>query len=409
VNKRSYPCSPCVSICAIFYFSFVLVFSGTEEYPLNYRPDFEREANLQKLYATLERKITFFSLPEKEIKNLAAAGTDIELCCIVGFDTETLNGLQPEEIYNFCLAIEEKYSPNLTHIEAWQSKNSNSITFDRAEPMLGLIAALAKNYGNEFAPSLDVAGLRPCFSHIIKPENGGAFTQSWMLRLVLQLIQPFKNYPLSYPALVQSVFLKNKNYTLKNLLHLNLETLNHKKAFADLLEPYYGLRASELRTIDLTPALELGYNITEESLNRIDGLLRQQYRQTVGYAKRDPRMRNLLNFLFDKGIDGLAPHIEEFNERQQQIVKYLFAKRYLGTKELTLDFKCDRKTIQRDFAKLLSTEVVRSTGNGSALKYCINLKTNGYDLLEIHSTPVRRKDEYQENLFGEEIWETKKA
>lgn len=401
--------SPCVAISVIFYFSFVLVFTSDTQQPLNYTPDFERENYLQALHTSLEKKIAFFSLPDAEIKKLVNACRDIETSCIVGFRTGIIADYKPEDIYNFCVAIEENYSPQLTHFEAWHSKTIKDLKIDKAEVLFGLVGALTKSEGNEFSASVDMAGIRACFNHIIKPVHGGTFTQSWVLRMVLQILQPFKNHPYAYPAVVQSTFLETRKKNLRGLLHTNLSAIRHKAIIDEQLEPYAGLTAGALRSEDLTPLLSLGYDIMEESLLRVDDLLKQVYRQKVGYAKKEPRIRNLLNFLYSEGMEYLEPHMGEFNERQQQIIKYLFAKRYLGTKELTLDFRCDRKTIQRDFVKLLSSEVVKSTGNGSALKYCINLKNNGYDMLEIHSTSVRKREDYQESLFGEEIWETKKA
>lgn len=401
--------SPCVAISVIFYFSFVLVFTSDTQQPLNYVPDFERENYLQALHTSLEKKIAFFSLPDAEIKKLVNACRDIETSCIVGFRTGVIADYKPEDIYNFCVAIEENYSSQLTHFEAWHNKTVKDLKIDKAEVLFSLVGALTKSEGNEFSASVDMAGIRACFNHIIKPVHGGTFTQSWVLRMVLQILQPFKNHPYAYPAVVQSMFLETRKKNLRGLLHTNLSAIRHKTLIDEQLEPFAGLTAGALRTEDLTPLLSLGYDIMEESLLRVDDLLKQVYRQKVGYAKKEPRIRNLLNFLYSEGMEYLEPHMGEFNERQQQIIKYLFAKRYLGTKELTLDFRCDRKTIQRDFVKLLSSEVVKSTGNGSALKYCINLKNNGYDMLEIHSTSVRKREDYQESLFGEEIWETKKA
>lgn len=279
---------------------------------------------------------------------------------------------------------------------------------DKAEVLFNLVSGLTKNSGNEFSAAMDMSGIRSCFNFIQSPQGGGVFTQSWVLRLVLQILQPFKNYTYSYPALVQSVYLESRKKAMKGLLSPNLTALTYKQQLDEQLEPFAGLTTGSLRNVDLTPLLQLGYDIIEESLNRVDDSLRQVYRHKVDYGKKDARIRNLINFLYNEGISYLEPHMREFNERQQQIIKYLFAKRYLGTKELSLSFRCDRKTIQRDFNKLLSSEVVRSTGNGSALKYCINLKNNSYDMLEIHSTAVRRRDDFQESLFGEEIWETVK-
>lgn len=409
MNKQSPRPIACASIRIKFCFRFVSVFTSDTAYPLLYTPDYEREEALLSFYKTLEKKLYFFSLPQDELKQLADACRDIETACIVGFDTETLSADTPEDIYNFCLAAEEKYSAQLAYYEGWLAKNIKDIQLDKPENLLGQISALTKNAGNEFSATLDISGIKNCLAHALNPINGDVFTQSIIIRLVIEVLQPFKSFPLSYPAHLQSVFLESKKKHLNGLLYVNQESLLRKKETQELLQPFVGITVGQLKETDLSQLLQHGYDSIENSLHRTNELLRQLFRKKNKYAEKEPRMRNLQNFLFDSGIECLEPHIGEFNERQQQIIKYLFTKRYLGTKELTLDFRCDRKTIQRDFAKLLSTEVVRSIGNGSALKYCINLKTNAYDILEIYSQPVRKKEEQQESLFGEEIWETKKA
>lgn len=383
------------------------MFSPSTEDTLIYSPDFERENRLLSLYNAIEKKITFFDLPAGEVKKLINACGDIETSCIIGFDTETLNGRQPEDIYNFCLAIEEKYSPALTNFESWLSKNRKELKPDKAESLISLISLLGS--AGELSVSMDFIGLKSTLGQVLQNSSDAVFSQSWMLRMVLEILQPFKKYRHAYPAAVQSVFLDLKGKNLKGLLHINFEALERKAELENRLAPFEGLTASELRSTDLTPLLAFGYDIIEANLVRIDELVKQIFRNQVKYHKKEPRIRNLLNYLYTEGLEPLSAHMPYYNERQQQIIKYLFTKRYLGTKELTLDFKCDRKTIQRDFTKLLSTEVVKSTGNGSALKYCINLKNNGYDMLEIYSTATRRREDYQESLFGEEIWEAKEV
>lgn len=374
--------------------------TSTSESQLIYTPDTDRESYLLSLYNSIDQKIRFFSLPQKEIKKLAQACQDVEIASIIGFDTESVGSLTPEDIYNFCLATEQNHSPAITHFEAWISKNRHTLSLN-PDSILSLVGSLSKSPAD--IASLNITPLKGSIKQVLK-GSGNVFTQAWMLRMILTALQPFRQYNHAFPAVVQSLFFELKGKTLNGLLHSNLDALYHKKDIDLILKPYAGLSVSALRETDLSPLLDLGYDIFEEHLLRIDNLLRQIFREQTGFAKKDSRGRNLLNFLFDEGAAMLSPHMAEFNERQQQIIRYLFAKRYLSTKELTLDFKCDRKTIQRDFARLLSTEVVRSSGNGSALRYCINLKNNGYDMLEIYSTPVQHKEEYQESLFGEEVW-----
>lgn len=401
------PLSPLLTVATQFYSSFVLVFTGNNSTPLLYTPDFERENRLQEYYAIIEKKIAFFSLSEVEITKLKTATTDIEATSILGLATEALHSQSPEDIYKFCRAIEENHSEQLTYFKEWQNAAFSSLKIRETKEVLQLISGLAKDNTGEIA-SDDLTDIESCYTQIKASSHKDIFTQSWMLRLTMQILQPFKNHTLSYPALVQLAYLHGNKKTFNGLTSFNLEVLSNKKEYEELIEPFQNISIIDLSTADLSPLLSFGYDCMEAALKRVDDALRIIYRDKIDYSKKDARIRNLINFLYTQGVEYLAPLDSDLNERQQKIVKYLFTKRYLGTKELSLSFRCDRKTIQRDFTKLLNSEIVRSTGNGSALKYCINLKNNCYDMLEIHSTAVRRRDDFQESLFGEEIWETVK-
>lgn len=383
------------------------MFTGNNSTSLLYTPDFEKENRLQEYYAIIEKKIAFFSLSETEIKKLKTATTDIEMASVLGLTTETLHSQSPEEIYKFCRAIEENHSEQLIYFKEWQHAAFKALKIRETKEILQLINGLAKNNSGEVA-SDDLTDIESCYRQIKASSHKDIFTQSWMLRLTMQILQPFKNHVHSYPALAQLAYLHGNKKTFDGLASFNLEVLSNKKEYEELLEPFQNISITDLSKTDLSPLLAFGYDCMEVALKRVDDALKVLYRDKIDYSKKDARIRNLINFLYTQGLEYLEPLDNDLNERQQKIVKYLFTKRYLGTKELSLSFRCDRKTIQRDFTKLLSSEIVRSTGNGSALKYCINLKNNSYDMLEIHSTAVRRRDDFQESLFGEEIWETVK-
>lgn len=385
------------------------MFTGNNSTPLLYTPDFDKENQLEEYYTLIEKKIAFFSLSDEEIQKLKTAAADIEAACIFGIATETINTKSPEDIYKFCRTVEENYSEQLAHYKEWRNDALKSLKINEAKDILLLAKGLSPTNNGEVA-SDDLYDISSCYNQIISANTGGVFTQSFMLRLAMQILQPFKKQIHSYPALAQQAYLSSHNKTLGGLVNINLEILANKAEYETKLAPLANLSSVELSNTDLSPILSLGYAYIEAALQRVDEALKVIYREKINYYKKDARIRNLINYKYSKGIEYLDPLNDDLNERQQKILNYLFAKRYLGTKELSLSFRCDRKTIQRDFTKLLSSEMVSSTGNGSALKYCINLKNNGYDMLEIHSTAVRRRDDYQESLFGEEIWETiKKA
>lgn len=409
MNKQSCFVSPCVAIASPFCYSFVLVLAGNNSTSFTYTPDLERENQLQEYCSLIEKKINFFSLSEVEVEKLIATAKDIEAACIFGLSSETLCVDSPENIYSFCRSIEENYGESITHFKEWRNDAFTSLQLNKTKELLQLANGLAADNNGEVA-SDDLADIKSCFKALQNSVYKDVFTQSWVLRLALQMLQPFKKQAYSFPALAQLGVLASNKKTLKGLLNINLEVLIAKTKYEEQLNALVEALTPEQTLIDLTELLPLGYDCMETALKRVDDTLKTIYREKIDYYKKDARIRNLINFKYSKGIEYLEPINDDLNERQQKIIKYLFSKRYLGTKELSLSFRCDRKTIQRDFNKLLKSNIVNSTGNGSALKYCINLKNNGYDMLEIHSTAVRRREDYQESLFGEEIWETiKKA
>lgn len=407
MNKQSRFVSPSVAIASLFYYSFVLVLAGNNSTSFTYTADLERENQLQEYYALIEKKIAFFSLSEVEVEKLVSHAKEIEAACIFGFEKETLESQSPDEVYVFCRNIEDNHSEALTHFKEWRDTTLPALKISKTKELLQLVNGLDKDNTGDVT-SDDLSIIKGVYKAL--QNNNDVFTQSWVLRLVLQLVQPFKNQSHTFPALAQLGFLAHSKKTLAGLLNINLEALLAKTEYEQQLTALVENSTEEQTQIDLTPLLELGYNCMEAALKRADNALKVIYREKIDYHKKDTRIKNLINFKYSQGIEYLEPLKDDLNERQQKIVKYLFSKRYLGTKELSLSFRCDRKTIQRDFNKLLKSDIVSSTGNGSALKYCINLKNNGYDMLEIHSTAVRRREDYQESLFGEEIWETiKKA
>jgi DeoR/GlpR family transcriptional regulator of sugar metabolism len=66
----------------------------------------------------------------------------------------------------------------------------------------------------------------------------------------------------------------------------------------------------------------------------------------------------------------------------------------VSTKELVSEFECNRKTIQRDFTHLLELNLVKVIGQGSALKYSLNLDNqNNNPISQYQSSYLKNSDE----------------
>jgi DeoR/GlpR family transcriptional regulator of sugar metabolism len=82
------------------------------------------------------------------------------------------------------------------------------------------------------------------------------------------------------------------------------------------------------------------------------------------------------------------------NKRQKLIMFIIQHRGFVSTKELVSEFECYRKTIQRDFTHLLELNLVKVIGQGSALKYSLNLDNHKQDsITQYQSSYLKNSDE----------------
>ena len=172
------------------------MFIGNNSTPLSYTPDFDKENQLQAYYTIIKKKISFFSLSEVEINKLKTAAYNIDAASIFGLQTESLDKQSPEDIYTFCRTIENTYGEPLTHFKEWREHTYKTLSIKEAKDILLLIKGLSANNNGEVTTD-DFNDINNYFNYIKSPQKGGVFTQSWMLRIAMRLLQPFKNQTIS--------------------------------------------------------------------------------------------------------------------------------------------------------------------------------------------------------------------
>src|SRR5690606_12935187 len=129
----------------------------------------------------------------------------------------------------------------------------------------------------------------------------------------------------------------------------------------------------------------------------------------IEFEDLTPRQRNMVNFFFDEGFLFEKQDISQLNERQQKIMDLVYENHLVSTKDLSLIFRCNRKTIQRDFNELQETQLVRQMGNGADLRYTVNIKTKPHAKLERLQNIRLGEVPVQISLFGDSSESTKKA
>jgi predicted HTH transcriptional regulator len=138
-------------------------------------------------------------------------------------------------------------------------------------------------------------------------------------------------------------------------------------------------------------------------LGRLKDLLRNYFRQQVDFDKLNPRQKNIMNYVFERGYKLKEIDDSILNKRQKLIMYIVQHRGFISTKELVNEFDCNRKTIQRDFQLLLDLGLVKSIGAGAGLRYCINLQEKGNPLMEKYQADFIQQKNTDEEFLEDEL------
>lgn len=220
--------------------------------------------------------------------------------------------------------------------------------------------------------------------------------QSWMLHFKMLSLPLFSEAKTKMAALMQNFWLQKHNMFVDGLLCLEhdiyLEKNEYQKFFFENRKP--DLKPNE-DTYNLNEQINFGLQLHAAQLHRILNLLQTYFRKQVDYDKLKPRQKNIMNYVFRRGYR--LKYIDEsvLNKRQKLIMYIIQHRGFISTKELVSEFECNRKTIQRDFQHLLDLNLVKVIGQGSALRYSLNLEEHKSEELQDYQAGFLKDSEEQ--------------
>ena len=218
-----------------------------------------------------------------------------------------------------------------------------------------------------------------------------------MLHFKLMSLNIFEELKPKVACLLQYFWLSKKQMDLFGLLSLEHELYINKNEY---------LQLTKSDEVNLNEQLIFGLRMHLDQLTKIKDLLRTFFRKQVDFEKLNPRQKNIMNYVFERGYKLKEIDENVLNKRQKLIMYIVQHRGFISTKELVNEFDCNRKTIQRDFALLLELGLVRSIGAGAGLRYCINLHEKTNPQLETYQADFVNNNEnsgMEEDEFNEEI------
>jgi Fic family protein len=221
--------------------------------------------------------------------------------------------------------------------------------------------------------------------------------QSWMLHFRIMSLQIFEELKPKVACLLQYFWLAKNQMDLFGLISLEHELYINKNEYVHL---------TKSDEVNLNDQLIFGLKMHNEQLAKIKDLLRTFFRKQVDFEKLNPRQKNIMNYVFERGYKLKEIDENVLNKRQKLIMYIVQHRGFISTKELVNEFDCNRKTIQRDFTLLLELGLVRSIGAGAGLRYCINLHEKTNPQLETYQADFVNNNEnsgMEEEEFNEEI------
>ncbi|MDZ4668998.1 MAG: DeoR family transcriptional regulator [bacterium] len=222
--------------------------------------------------------------------------------------------------------------------------------------------------------------------------------QSWILHFRIMSIPLYSEAKSKFANLLQLFWLKKNKMDMHGLLCLEHEIYINKINYDEIIN-----NAILGQENGLNEQIAFGLQLQEMQLGRLKDLFRNYFRQQVDFDKLNPRQKNIMNYVFERGYKLKEIDDSILNKRQKLIMYIIQHRGFISTKELVNEFDCNRKTIQRDFQLLLDLGLVKSIGAGAGLRYCVNLHEKGNPLLEKYQADFVNLNNSNENYNSEEL------
>ncbi len=227
--------------------------------------------------------------------------------------------------------------------------------------------------------------------------------QSWILHFKLLNTRLFSEAKEKIASLLQHFWLKKKGMNLFGLLSTEHELYLNRNEYQNFfIENKIDASASSASEVseeenEMQVAIDFGMQLYNAQLHRLKLLLRSYFRKQIDFEKLNPRQKNIMNYVFERGYRLREIDDNILNKRQKLIMYIIQHKGFISTKDLVGEFDCNRKTIQRDFCALTEQNLVKVIGKGAGLRYAVNLaENNPTTALSKYNAPVFAEEEYDE-------------
>jgi Fic family protein len=201
-----------------------------------------------------------------------------------------------------------------------------------------------------------------------------------------------------FASLMQWFWLRKNKMDMHGLICLEHEIYINKLTYDQIIN-----NAIQGEENALNEQITFGLQLQQMQLGRLKDLLRNYFRQQVDFDKLNPRQKNIMNYVFERGYKLKEIDDSILNKRQKLIMYIVQHRGFISTKELVNEFDCNRKTIQRDFQLLLDLGLVKSIGAGAGLRYCINLQEKGNPLMEKYQADFIQQKNTDEEFLEDEL------
>jgi Fic family protein len=193
--------------------------------------------------------------------------------------------------------------------------------------------------------------------------------QSWILHFRILGLRLFSEGKTKIASLLQYYWLCKKGTHAQAFLSLDHELYASKNEYQAAITQ----RLDEDDINELQQQINFGMQLFEVHMQRLKQLLQSYFRKQVDFDKLNPRQKNIMNYVFERGYKLKEMDDAVLNKRQKLIMYIIQNRGFISTKELVNEFDCNRKTIQRDFTVLTDNNLVKIIGQGAGLKYAVNV------------------------------------
>lgn len=384
-------------------------------------PRFEsaRLEKLGRLTRDLPVKIRHFGLGDRQLEDIRTRRSILECAVSISLEKENFRNLNAEELFGYARKLEEKYSEEIARLR---------FLTDRLQPEEGFLAAcnqayyLLKNFEDQeevirfmespSSPSLLDSPLKEWFRDIEQHTQSASTEEKiiygWFVHFAILNVLPAFSRHAQLARICQVLYNRFADIDACGTLFLAPELLGSQAVYKRIADQLKFKRWDDLLKSDMTSLLNFAVESHDISLRITNQELRETYWKHIEYEDLTARQRNMVNYFFDEGFRYDKPEIRGMNERQEKILDILYQQHFISTKDLSLHFRCNRKTIQRDFNELLDLGVVRQMGQGAALRYTVPIRNNPYHSLERLQNVNLSDSPVQISLFTEQQLFTKK-